>query len=241
MELSKYVYRELSHILDQLSIDDRLKAIMVDDPRITIISQLTKRLQISAEENIRITTAISLLQLSLDLHEDVSNLETIKNAEPILLGDQLAARYYQLLVEHEQLQLINRLARATKNVNQFKIQLIESSKKECEFLFTMKVRIETELIIHLMRYVGVSDLEAYYSQLYSSHLLQFEREKIKTTNQMNAFRIDQLLKSSETSMIRLSKQLKPSTKKIATQIKIAFNRSFKKHKEKQMNLNNSFF
>src|SRR5690625_3772723 len=88
---------------------------MIDDPRITIISQLTNRLQVSAEENISITTAISLLQLSLDLHEDVSNLETIKNAEPILLGDQLAARYYQLLVEHEQLQLINRLARATKN------------------------------------------------------------------------------------------------------------------------------
>lgn len=235
MELSKYVYRELSHILDQLSIDDRLKSIMVDDPRITIISQLTKRLQISAEENIRITTAISLLQLSLDLHEDVSNLETIKNAEPILLGDQLAARYYQLLVEHEQLQLINRLARATKNVNQFKMQLIESSKKECEFLFTMKLRIETELLIHLMRYVGVSDLEAYYSQLYSFYLLQFEREKIKTTNQMNAFRIDQLLKSSETSMIRLGKQLKPSTKKIASQIKIAFNRSFNKYKEKQIN------
>gem|GEM_PF-5556667 len=235
MELSKYVYRELSHILDQLSIDDRLKAIMVDDPRITIISQLTKRLQISAEENIRITTAISLLQLSLDLHEDVSNLETIKNAEPILLGDQLAARYYQLLVEHEQLQLINRLARATKNVNQFKMQLIESSKKECEFLFIMKLRIETELLIHLMRYVGVSDLEAYYSQLYSFYLLQFEREKIKTTNQMNAFRIDQLLKSSETSMIRLGKQLKPSTKKIASQIKIAFNRSFNKYKEKQIN------
>jgi len=235
VELSKYVYRELSHILDQLSIDDRLKAIMVDDPRITIISQLTKRLQISAEENIRITTAISLLQLSLDLHEDVSNLETIKNAEPILLGDQLAARYYQLLVEHEQLQLINRLARATKNVNQFKMQLIESSKKECEFLFIMKLRIETELLIHLMRYVGVSDLEAYYSQLYSFYLLQFEREKIKTTNQMNAFRIDQLLKSSETSMIRLGKQLKPSTKKIASQIKIAFNRSFNKYKEKQIN------
>ena len=235
MELSKYVYRELSHILDQLSIDDRLKSIMIDDPRITIISQLTKRLQISAEENISITTAISLLQLSLDLHEDVSNLETIKNAEPILLGDQLAARYYQLLVEHEQLQLINRLARATKNVNQFKMQLIESSKKECEFLFIMKLRIETELLIHLMRYVGVSDLEAYYSQLYSFYLLQFEREKIKTTNQMNAFRIDQLLKSSETSMIRLGKQLKPSTKKIASQIKIAFNRSFNKYKEKQIN------
>src|SRR5690625_6266783 len=96
----------------------------------------------------------------------------------------------------------------------------------------MKLRIETELLIHLMRYVGVSDLEAYYSQLYSFYLLQFEREKIKTTNQMNAFRIDQLLKSSETSMTRLGKQLKPSTKKSASQSKIAFNRSFNKYKEK---------
>lgn len=202
--------RELNQATD-LPTNDQL---IISDARLDIMIELINQLNWSLDKKIDIITAIALLQLSLDLHQRVSNEQSSYNASVILQGDRLSCQYYVLMAEHDEVSLIHSLALAVKEVNQLKIQLMNQAYLDGESYIKMKADIELKLIIHLIHYLELTTLEPVINKTSYYYLLEEERERARMNFEKNdyqkAHELDILHIKSQSSLTQISNQVPPT-------------------------------
>lgn len=221
MDIKKKIQSQLSTELNKMTVAPDIKSRVLSDQRLTIMIALLDHSQALVEEKVAIITAISLLHLSLDIHSNVSNNDDIRNAVPILQGDQLGAQYYSLLTKHNQTQLTHRLAQATKEINQLKIQLEGSIDCELDSLHKLRAEIESKIMIQLIQYTNLNQFERYFFELSYFYLLQFARDQASQAWQLS--KLDQLLNTSQSSIITLEKQLRSDRHDLTNLIKTELN------------------
>lgn len=117
----------------------------------------------SAKQSDLFSLVASLLQLGLDTHDDVENKDcpedqrhTRSKQLKILAGDYFSGRFYQLLSQADQIDLIRKLSLAICEVNRVKLNLYMNMKElklTAEDYLQQMVQIKSELFLsftHLM-------------------------------------------------------------------------------------------
>lgn len=143
----------------QIADPSLVNFLLKEDDRLTIYFALIDRTTWSEVKKIDIATAIVLLQQSLDLHQLVSNEVAANNTEIILHGDRFSAEYYLLLSQYGENELIRSLSFATKTINQLLIQFADRNVVDISTVESLQVKIDTALVIYLLRYFNLDQLE----------------------------------------------------------------------------------
>lgn len=159
MSIKCLVQKQLRVQYKQIADQSLVNFLLKEDDRLTIYLALIDRTSWSVAKKVDIVTAIVLLQQSLDLHQLVSNQLEANNTEIILHGDRFSAEYYLLLSRHGENELIRNLSLATKIINQLLIQFTDRNVIDISTADNLQVKIETTLVIYLLRYFNLDQLE----------------------------------------------------------------------------------
>ncbi|WP_167751335.1 heptaprenyl diphosphate synthase component 1 [Lentibacillus salicampi] len=117
------------------------------------------------KKNQYIVTAM-LVQMALDTHDLVSNTDRdvlTDNDEKskqlaVLAGDYYSGLYYFLLSEIEEVKMIQVLATAITDINEYKMQLYYKDIHSLETFFHVFKKIETLLITRIAAFAGETDI-----------------------------------------------------------------------------------
>lgn len=129
----------------------------LNDTRLDIIIALIDQMDWPLDKAVTIITAVFLLHISNDLHQNVSMEKQVENGWNILQGDRLSSQAYVLLVKHQALNLIETMARGLKEVNQLKIELKQFAQSD-NFEAKLYIKKKRELDLKLIRYL-IDDLK----------------------------------------------------------------------------------
>ncbi|WP_440895735.1 heptaprenyl diphosphate synthase component 1 [Amphibacillus sp. Q70] len=231
MGIKQLVQNKLKSELNQATVQTAMDPFMINDDRLDIIIELINQLKWSLDKKIDIITAIALLQLSLDTHQQVSNERDSCNAKVILHGDRLSCQYYVLIAKYDEVSLIHSLAVAIKEVNQLKIQLMNHAYLDGESYIKMKVDIELKLIIHLIHYLEFTTLEPFINKTSYNYLLEVEQERARINLEKNSYQkkheLDILHMKKQFSFIQLNNQVPQTLLSLTELIQIALKKFFK--------------
>ena len=105
----------------------------IDEDKLLLLWGLFNELEISTDERNHYILSTMLVQIALDTHEKVSNInidmensDLVKNRQlTVLAGDYYSGLYYQVLAEIGNIQMIRALSSAVKKINDHKILLYQ--------------------------------------------------------------------------------------------------------------------
>jgi len=160
--LAVYFESEIESILCEVRSQARQKyldsRLVIPEPSSLKIGLLYLYLysQIVPANKIRaICTATALVQLGLDIHEWVTNEESIPSHQlerhqlQVLAGDYYSSQYFWLLANEGAIEEIQKLSIATRKNNQHKVRLYQLKKTSAdhwEKSLALRTEIETSLI-----------------------------------------------------------------------------------------------
>lgn len=159
MAIKCLVQEQLQAQYKQIADLSLVNFLLKEDDRLPIYFALIKRTTWSVAKKVDIVAAIILLQQSLDLHQLVSNDVTANNTEIILHGDRFSAEYYLLLSKHRENELVQSLSFATKKITQWLIEFADQNMADTSTADSLQVRIDTAIVIYLLRYFNLDQLE----------------------------------------------------------------------------------
>lgn len=153
----------LEKLTNELNRDSRFKIdaqACANDTRLDIIIALIDQMRWPLDKTVDIITAVFLLHISNDLHQNVSVGNQAENGWQILHGDRLSSQAYILFVKYNSLKLIESMSQALKEVNQLNIELkqfIHSADFEFRLYIKKKRVVDLKLIRHLIDYLELRD------------------------------------------------------------------------------------
>lgn len=128
------------------------------EPRLRLLYAVLNEEGASREHSELYTTVVSLVQMGMDTH-DLIDTDTRRRSEKemrsrqlkVLAGDYFSARFYQLLAQAGQIEMITRLSDAVCEVNRMKVNLysrMRGMKLGAEDYFGYAVQVKSELFGH---------------------------------------------------------------------------------------------
>lgn len=175
-------------VIDKLKqLTNQKNTVIVDEnywrsnPRLSIFIQLIGQSNWRQAKKIDCIAAVVLLQLSLDIHDRVSNQNLENNSKLILHGDLLSSQHYKLLADHQEIKLLKTLAKAIKDINAMKAHLAVLNN-QCQDVITLlskRIEIDMALVYCLIKFFNLTFLETFIETL-ALHL-SLTSEKVKTS------------------------------------------------------------
>ncbi|GIO22619.1 hypothetical protein J11TS1_12000 [Oceanobacillus sp. J11TS1] len=108
-----------------------------------------------------------LVQIALDTHDLVpikqradTESEIIEKQLQVLSGDYYSGLYYLLLAEAGEVQFIQTLANAIREINELKVTLYYEEQLPLETWLNIKTKLNASLLVHVANYLYGSDLES---------------------------------------------------------------------------------
>lgn len=168
-------------------IDQFIKDPVLDEDKLYLLSLAFSEASMPIEKKQDFIIATMLVQLALDTHETVEN-QTNNTAKQltVLAGDYYSGLYYSLLSEINELEFINVLAKAIKEINELKMKLyFKDIDSVQEYLQTM-LKINSLLVTVAANYTKDSILANISGELlYTKYLV--EEKQLFMTNGNSAF------------------------------------------------------
>lgn len=139
-------------------IDTHTELPPLAEPRARMLYAVLNEQRSSREQSELYTLVISLVQLGMDTH-DLIDTETAQRSEremrsrqlKVLAGDFFSARFYQLLADAGQIDMITKISNAVCEVNKLKVNLytrMRGLKLSAEDYFGYAVQLRSELFQH---------------------------------------------------------------------------------------------
>jgi heptaprenyl diphosphate synthase len=124
----------------------------------------------------------SLIQMGLDTHESIDTKEGSQSEErmrsrqlKVLAGDYYSSRFYQLLSEQGQIDVITQLSRAICNLNMMKMNFyssVQDQELSSEQYLQQRVQLNMQLFLSFAPMIEVSLKESWESLLYEFSLCE---------------------------------------------------------------------
>ncbi|WP_309484812.1 heptaprenyl diphosphate synthase component 1 [Bacillus aquiflavi] len=133
---------------------------IIDEDKLLLLISIMDQLELTEMEIKNYSLTTMLIQIALDTHDYVSNLD-LKDHEnddqkkhqlTVLAGDYYSGLYYKLLAETNNLALIRTLAEGVKDINEHKIFIYQQEQNELDKIMNSFVKIEASLIEKLSDY-----------------------------------------------------------------------------------------
>ncbi|MFD2192943.1 heptaprenyl diphosphate synthase component 1 [Oceanobacillus bengalensis] len=162
---------------------------IINDEKLLVLSLLINRSSLSAQVKERYILACVLVQVALDTHQEVplhfhseiTKDEKVSNQLRVLAGDYYSSLYYLLLAEIEDLEMIQLLSTAIKEINESKMKLYymkNDSDSIEEYINTMKTT-EFLLIHHIAEHLKDDSLNAISSEWIIIERLIHEKKNVE--------------------------------------------------------------
>ncbi|WP_152654621.1 heptaprenyl diphosphate synthase component 1 [Oceanobacillus sp. CFH 90083] len=107
-----------------------------------------------------------LVQIALDTHDFVpikqnadTESEMIEKQLQVLSGDYYSGLYYLLLAEAGEIQFIQILANAIREINELKVTLYYEDQLPLETWLNLKMKLNASLLVHVAKYLHEPNLE----------------------------------------------------------------------------------
>ncbi|UUI00963.1 heptaprenyl diphosphate synthase component 1 [Oceanobacillus jeddahense] len=108
-----------------------------------------------------------LVQIALDTHDFVpvkqkagTENEMIEKQLQVLSGDYYSGLYYLLLAEAGEIQFIQTLANAIREINELKVTLYYEEQLPLETWLNIKMKLNASLLVHVAKYLHGAELES---------------------------------------------------------------------------------
>lgn len=139
-------------------IDKHTELPPLAEPRARMLYAFLSQQMSVREQSELYTLVVTLVQLGMDTH-DLIDTETAQRSEAdmrsrqlkVLAGDFFSARFYQLLAEAGQIEMITKISSAVCEVNRLKVNLytrMRSLRLTAEDYFKQAVQLRSELFQH---------------------------------------------------------------------------------------------
>ncbi|WP_164668758.1 heptaprenyl diphosphate synthase component 1 [Virgibacillus doumboii] len=138
----------------------------LNEDKLFILNVILNNTELSEDKKKSYTVSIMLVQMALDTHDLVpksnnteqSNTERKSKQLSVLAGDYYSGLYYLILSEIEDVEMIQILASAIKEINEYKMQLYYGDIDSVETLIRIVKNIETRLITRVGEFIGESSV-----------------------------------------------------------------------------------
>lgn len=175
--MTRYRIPEMTrHIAKHDMIEAHTELPPLADPRTRLLFAFLNEQGLVKEKSELYTLVVSLVQLGMDTH-DLIDTETTQRSEQemrsrqlkVLAGDYFSARFYQLLAEAGQVEMIAKISSSVCEVNRLKINLysqMRGLRLSAEEYFSQAIQIRSELFQHFSRLMDGSLSQTWSELLY---------------------------------------------------------------------------
>ncbi|MDX8364849.1 heptaprenyl diphosphate synthase component 1 [Cytobacillus sp. IB215665] len=159
---------------------------VIDEDKMLLLYSVLQELELSNETVSEYMIAIMLVQISLDTHDTVTNVEENNSGQlterqlTILAGDYYSGLYYKILSQAGDISLISTVASAIKMINEHKIKLYENKLDSLEELMNSLKVVESSLFQNVSEFFG----KPFWKEI-SAHFLLFKRLLIERKKFLN--------------------------------------------------------
>ncbi|TWG30980.1 heptaprenyl diphosphate synthase [Geobacillus sp. C56-T2] len=147
---------QIERLLDHPYLRAHIPVPAVDEDRLLLSLSMLDGAKEALDEPDRCITAMMLMQIALDTHEDVTDrggdLRTRQLA--VLAGDLYSGLFYELLARSGDAALIRLFAEAVREVNEQKVLLYEKKTEQLERLVSAVATVESALLVKLADRIG---------------------------------------------------------------------------------------
>lgn len=187
----RFIKDKIENKLMNKYIDKILGKPVFDDEKLIILSNIImNQVTLSKTEKENYMTASSLVLVALDTHEQVpewnnptnSKDEVRQNQLKVLAGDYYSGLYYLLLSENDDFDMIEVLAKAVKDINEYKMKLHYLEEGSIELLLDLLSKIDITLIDYVAKHVGDTSLIPLAKNWLLIHRLLQERKQIGSSS-----------------------------------------------------------
>lgn len=142
-------------------IEKYIKEPTIDMEKLTMLHHIYNHINLPISKKQQYITTIMLIQIALDTHEHVpsqTNNKTENTAKQlaVLAGDYYSVLYYLLLSELEDVEMVQVLASAIKQINEFKMKLYYQEIKSIKALKLTVKNIESLLFTNTASHLDES-------------------------------------------------------------------------------------
>lgn len=181
---------EIQNKIKHTYLDKFIKTPVINKDKLTILSVLFKNTTLSKTKQKTSIIATMLVQMALDTHDKVEVTNQLETNESdvttrqltVLAGDYYSALYYFLLSEIDDIQLIQTLALAIKEINEYKMQLYYMEFESITDYINVVQKIETTLLTRVADFINQSFLSKVTNQLFITNRLIREKQDFHHTN-----------------------------------------------------------
>ncbi|SEN42705.1 Heptaprenyl diphosphate synthase (HEPPP synthase) subunit 1 [Amphibacillus marinus] len=154
----------------------------------------TKRNYWTETKRVDCLVAICLVQLSLHIHSQLTNVATMEDAAYLLEADLFSSRYYAILVKENEFNLLNKISLAIKqqNASQIRLNLLDIKANKALFILAW-FNQQTWLAITLIN--TFQPFERQRSMIEALWVQQLTNERLKlTADQKEKYSLSQACK-----------------------------------------------
>ncbi|PLR75655.1 heptaprenyl diphosphate synthase [Bacillus sp. V3-13] len=157
----------------------------IDEDKLILLLSLFNQLDLSKAEIDRYALTITLIQIALDTHENVTNSAALKDSSrsmqrrqlTVLAGDYYSGLYYKFLAEIDNIAMIRTLAEGIKNINEHKITVYQRDADGVDKLMNSIRKIESALFEKVSEYFHAGAWNEVASNLLLVKRLMAERKQ----------------------------------------------------------------
>ncbi|WP_018660420.1 heptaprenyl diphosphate synthase component 1 [Heyndrickxia acidiproducens] len=173
--IKQLIEQEVNHDFLHQYID----APYIDEDRILLLINSLAGHTYSDHEAAQFVATAMLIQIALDTHERVTNLDDKqKNRQlTVLAGDYFSSLYYKLLAGVRNVKLVGVLAEGIKCVNEYKVLLYQFDESDAESFLSHLKKTESGIITKFMQFFGSQPLIRLSEELLLFNRLALEKER----------------------------------------------------------------
>ncbi|WP_245959435.1 heptaprenyl diphosphate synthase component 1 [Neobacillus piezotolerans] len=131
---------------------------IIDDDKLMLLVSAMEGLDLTDRERENYALTAMLVQIALDIHEHVSNTQSLAGTKvrqlTVLAGDYYSGLYYKHLAESDDILMIRSLSKAIKRVNEHKTLFYQKEFNTVGMLFESIKNIEASILAKFSGFFG---------------------------------------------------------------------------------------
>src|SRR5699024_304570 len=144
--------------MKQPYVEKHIHKPFIDSDKMMFLADVYQHMDMKDTEKKQIIITVMLVQCALDTHELVlvnndSMLSETEKQLAVLAGDYYSGLYYALLAEHGQIRMIQILANAIKQINEYKMNIYYEEANDINELIYFLMKKESLLIVSVVEEV----------------------------------------------------------------------------------------
>lgn len=157
---SRELMNKLEEIMQQPYVEKYINKPLMDEDKVRFLTEIYQRIELKEQDKTQLMLTIMLVQSALDTHELIpadndSEMSETEKQLSVLAGDYYSGLYYYLLSKNNNIELIQLLAEAIKEINEDKMNLYYNDARDFNEFIHLMMRIDTALLTNTARYFHI--------------------------------------------------------------------------------------